>query len=146
MPTLTRVKPNAFNYLFQIMKQIKIHASDPRTQHDAFRAASADYGLSRAEHEAVENLLLHISPLARDFLTRLASSHGMVTGPISHQGLGSKALRSTYLVKTDIGWYEDKLNNCADTVQLILERIKLDYMNVAQGMRTSASDEKIFKK
>eukprot|EP00439_Symbiodinium_sp_Y106_P048635 s7054_g6.t1 len=67
----------------------------------------------------------------------------MVKGPISHQGLGSKALRSTYLVKTDIGWYEDKLNNCADTVQLILERIKLDYMNVAPGMRTSASDEKI---
>ena len=143
MSTLTRVKPNAFNYLFQIMKKVKLHASDPRTQNDAFRAASTDYGLSRAEHDAVENLLLHISPPARDFLTRLGSTYGMVKGPISHQGIASKALRATFMVKTEIGFYEDKLNNDEETVNLILERIKLDFLHTAAGMRTSASDEKV---
>ena len=141
--TMTRTKPNCFNFLFQILKKIEIHSSDVRTQCDIFKACASDYGLSKAEHDAVENLLMYISPKARDILCKLASTHGMVKGPINHQGIASKALRSNFLVKTDVDFYEDRLSNDDETVELILKRIQLDYLNTAAGMRSSASDDKV---
>ena len=140
---MTRTKPNCFNYLFQILKKTRIHQSDLRSQYDVFRNAAYEYGLSKAEHDAVENLLLHVSPQTREALSKFASTYGMVRGPITHAGVASKALRSNYLATTDVGFYEDRLGNDEKTVELIIKRIELDFLNVAPGMRTSASDEKV---
>ena len=140
---LTRVKPNCFVFLHQILKQTQLHESDPRTQYECFKTAASDFGLSRSEFEAVENLLMHISGPCRDKLAKMASSWGMIKGPITHGGVASKALRTAYMVDTDVDFYQDKLGNTEATVQLILERVHRDFVRVATGMRSSATDERI---
>ena len=140
---MTRMKPNAFNYLFQIEKKCCMYKSDPRTQMNIFRDCISDYNLSTSEADAVENLLLHVHPSAKLALAKIAATYGMIKGPISHSGIASRALRTSYMVDTEVGFYSGKLGNDEATVSLILERIKKDFASIVAGMRSTASDEKV---
>ncbi|CAE7226915.1 unnamed protein product [Symbiodinium microadriaticum] len=140
---LSRSKPNCFTYVHQIDKRVQLFDYDPRQQLNAFKEAAAQFNLSRGESDAVENLLLHISPASREMLTKMSSTFGMVRGPISHSGIASRALRNNFHRESGIAFYEDKLGNAEGTVELILSRVYKDYINTAVGLRTSASDEKV---
>ena len=88
-------------------------------------------------------MLLHLPPNAVQTLNKLASSYGMVKGPITHAGVASKALRLGYTPRVEVNFYTEKLLNTPDTVDLILQRVVHDFLNVPTGMRTSAGDDTI---
>ena len=143
MSVLSRSKPNCFTYVHQIDKRVQLYDCGPRQQLTAFKEAATQFNLSKGESDAVENLLLHISPATREMLTKMSSTFGMVKGPITHSGIASKALRNNFHRDSGIAFYEDKLGNANGTVELILSRVHKDYINTAVGMRASASDDRI---
>ncbi|CAE7199295.1 unnamed protein product [Symbiodinium sp. CCMP2456] len=140
---MSRSKPNCFTYVHPIDKRVQLYDYDPRQQLNTFKEAATQFNLSRGESDAVENLLLHISPASREMLTKMSSTFGMVRGPITHSGIASKALRNNFHRESGIAFYQDKLGNAEGTVELILSRVHKDYINTAVGMRASASDDRI---
>ena len=108
-----------------------------------FRACVQDYQLTKAEADAVESLLLHIPESASVKLSKLAATHGMIKGPITHAGIASKALRLNYSGKIDVDWYADRMSNDENTITIILDRVLGDFMNTPAGMRSSAGDDRV---
>ena len=140
---LTRTKPNAFNFLHQTKKKMKIWSTDAKAQMSLFRACVQDYQLSKAEADAVESLLLHIPESASAKLSKLAATHGMIKGPVTHAGIASKALRLNYCAKLGVDWYADRLSNDERTITIILDRVLGDFLNAPAGMRSSAGDDRV---
>lgn len=140
---LTRLKPNAFTYLHQLQKKMRIWRSEAREQMVAFRSCVAEFQLTKAEIDAVENLLMYLPSKAVYRLNKVASSYGMYKGPITHAGLASKALRLGFSPKVEVDFYMEKMMNTEETVHLVIDRIIHDYKNSPAGMRSSAGDETV---
>ena len=100
-------------------------------------------GLSQAEADATENLLVHIPKSLREEMARLAMTHGMARGPLSHAGVASKAWRLAYRPACEADWYRDRVGNTPETLHLMLRRLEKDWLSQPQAMRRMANNDTV---
>ena len=128
--TSTRKRPNAFNYVFQVMRVTQACGAPAETTLNRWSEASAlsaVLGLTMDESKAALNLVKNVPENIRRRLQSLTARHGISRGPVSHQMLASPllALNGCPAHPPD-GWADAMINSDA-TLELIVDRIQADF-------------------
>ncbi|CAJ1374819.1 unnamed protein product [Effrenium voratum] len=137
---LTRAKPNCFIHFHQIERKAKIHGADAMSLMESFQKGVVGFQLSPAERSATCNLLVHMTPAQRVHLAKIGSTYGMARGPFSHAAIGSKGMRTGWKPQCESPWWQERMGNTTETVDLIIDRILKAWQNLPSGLRKTAED------
>ena len=91
--TMTRQRPNAFNFYHQVKKKVALGISMDRLKEEwtTSRRGRNIYNIGVAESSAVANLINGIPAAAAEILQLAACKWGVVKGPMTHAGIGCEA-------------------------------------------------------
>ena len=137
---MTRRRPNAFTWMFQIQKVISSGgAEDASTAVMSWSRSSAVasvLSISTDEAKTALNLLSGTTPEFRDQLKMLAEEYGMSRGsPLSHQALSSHLVVLNKGPSHSTTAWDAGLKNTAHTLRLMGLRYRRDWETTPRSMR-----------
>ena len=145
--TSTRRAPNAFNHLHQLRKLDVLSGEvADLTEWSRRMGVMKAFSIGPLEAAAAMNMARHVPKPFVAKMQRLVEVHGWRNGPLSHQVLAMDVLAlgkgPILLCKR----WQDDMRNTEYTLELLANRIELDWVNTPKSMRKTFTPQLIAQK